>query len=539
MPMEDKTRYHAEAWSDALDEKVIALRKRWLDFSPEDELLVQEIDQLLHENIDPLIEDMYAHFLSFEKTRSFFPDQATLERAQNAQKRYFLRLCQGNYDRDYVAQRLVVGETHYRIGLDPTWYLGAYNRVFAWCRQLVHERYKDDFEKGMEVIGALTRLVFFDMGLAIEAYSIAKEDAIKRQRDAIRELETERRVANNILRDAPVGIIQLNNILNFIECNHEFLCMASLANREEAVGKPLAEICPYLDLAVLQQVIQTSQPHKRVAEYTNLTREHNASPTYFDWAVWPVRDAQGEITDLVATFTDATDRVMLHQQREDFVATLTHDLKTPILAANRAIKLLLEGDFGKVEESQQRILETIHQSNESMYKMVQTLLDVYRYESGLKSLNISAIDLGEMASNMVEEFNPLAQSRGITLEAKLPDKPSTAMCDEGEIRRVMQNLVDNALKFTPSGGRISLRVSQTGSLTSVSIEDSGKGIPDEDKPKLFQRFWAAASSGRYYASTGLGLYLCRKIIELHGGTLSVDSTVGKGSTFHFNIPNGS
>lgn len=535
--MEDKSQYQAEAWSSALDEKVIALRKRWLDLSPEDEALVQEIDQLLHENIDPLIEDMYGHFLSFDETRVFFPDDATLQRAQMAQKRYFLRLCQGNYDRDYVAERLAVGQTHYRIGLDPTWYLGAYNRVFAWCRKLVAQKYKDNPDKYLEVIAALTRLVFFDMGLAIEAYSIAKEDAIRRQRDAITELETERRATKNILQDAPVGIIQLDDKLFLLECNREFLNIVDVQDRETIAGKAMSEICPYLNLQIFQSVVSTGEPYKNIAEFINMSRQPRTGPTYFDWAVWPVRSADGKITGLVATFTDATDRVLLHQQREDFVATLTHDLKTPILAANRAIKLLIEGDFGKVEESQQRILETIHQSNDSMYKMVQTLLDVYRYDSGLKKLNIVETDVCGLACTLVDELTHLAKTRGIELQTDLQTGCRAIQADDAEIRRVLQNLMDNALKFTPSGGRITVHVRQNEDSTTIAVEDTGKGITDEDKPKLFQRFWAAASSGRYYASTGLGLYLCRKIVELHGGNIWVDSTLGKGSTFHFRLAN--
>lgn len=535
--MEDKTVYQAEAWSSALDESVIELRKRWLDFSKADEALVQEVNDLIHQNIDPLIEDMYAHFLTFEETRKFFPDDTILRRAQVAQKRYFLRLCQGNYDAEYVAERLAVGQTHYRIGLDPTWYLGAYNRVFGWCRSLVREKYGNDIDSYLRVIGALTRLIFFDMGLAIEAYSIAKENAIRRQRDAITELETQRRVTQNIVQDAPVGIIQLNPNLAIVECNNKFLSIVGLHDRQDVVGQPLLAICPYLNVQILNEVKTTRSPFNRIAEYVNLSKEESPPPRYFDWAVWPVVSGDGQEVDLVATFSEATDRVLLHQQREDFVATLTHDLKTPILAANRAIKLLIEGDFGNVEDSQQRILETIHQSNESMYQMVQTLLDVYRYDSGLKNLTIVQADLSAMALNMVAELTPLATTRGITLSTEVPEAPRPVPCDDVEVRRVLQNFVDNALKFTPAGGSILVRVQQTAAFTTVSVEDTGRGISDEDKPKLFQRFWAAASSGRYYASTGLGLYLCRKIVELHGGTIWVDSELGKGSKFHFRLLN--
>jgi PAS domain S-box-containing protein len=532
--MDDKRLTEPSTWSEALNESTIELRKRWLNFSPADEELVQEVDVLIRENVDLLIDAMYSHFLSFQQTRVFFPDDATLRRAQQAQKAYFVRLCKGNYDRDYVAQRLAVGDTHYRIGLDPTWYLGAYNQVMDWCRKLVQQKYTDDFEKYMQVIAALTRLVFFDMGLAIEAYSIAKESAIRRQRDAIAELETQRRVTNSILQDAPVGIIQLDDKLHFIAANLEFLAMTGLKEDSEVIGQPVESVIPYLDRQVLQAVL-AGEPYKRIAEYLNLSQKQNPSPAYYDWTAWPMRAADGDITGLVATFSDATDRVLLHQQREDFVATLTHDLKTPILAANRAIKLLMDGDFGPVVQDQQRILETIHQSNESMYKMVQTLLDVYRYDSGLKNLSLSETDACEMVRSFVDEFRPLAESRGINLSYEAPRDCINVMCDATEIRRVIQNFVDNAMKFTAAGGAIKVQIDQDKFATTIAVKDTGKGIAEEDKPKLFQRFWAAASSGRYYASTGLGLYLCRKIVELHGGTIWVESQLGKGSTFAFRL----
>lgn len=536
--MEDKSFTHQSVWTDALSERVIELRKQWLSLTDEDVKLVKEFDPIIEANIDPLIADMYDHFLSFEQTSLFFPDQATLKRAQDAQKRYFLKLCKGVYDKDYVTERLAVGDTHYRIGLDPTWYLGAYNRVLSWCRKLVRENFGHDPEKYFQTIAALTRLVFFDMGLAIEAYSIAKETAIRRQRDAISELETERRVTRGILEDAPLGIIRLDTTLTCVEANRIFLEMIDAEESSDTVnGVQLSEMLPFVDPAVFEEVARTGIPYRKNAEYLNLTKLDPAPPTYFDWAVWPVKDAAGDIYGLVATFTDATNRVLLQQQREDFVATLTHDLKTPILAANRAIKLLMEGDFGPVEESQERVLETIYQSNDAMYKMVQTLLDVYRYDSGVKTLSMTQANLSEVVAQMVSELRPLAGSRGIGLEMSVPETAKPIMCDIAEIRRVVQNLLDNALKFTGSGGKILISVDHEDGRTEVSVKDTGKGISEEDKPKLFQRFWAAASSGRYYASTGLGLYLCRKIVEFHGGRIWVDSTIGKGSTFHFTLPN--
>jgi PAS domain S-box-containing protein len=227
--------------------------------------------------------------------------------------------------------------------------------------------------------------------------------------------------------------------------------------------------------------------------------------------------------------------VQLTQQREDFVVTLTHDLKTPVVAANRAIKQMIEGDFGALQSQQTEILSTILESNDAMYRLLATLLDVYRYESGARQLFIAKNDLSITIKQLIQQFQPIAKSRSIDLEEHCPEGTVAVPCDVDEIRRVIQNLIDNALKFTPPGGRVKVKIEQIPHETTISVEDSGTGISDEDRPKLFERFWSPAVSGRRYASTGLGLYLCRKIVDLHGGHIWCDTKLGLGSTFYFTI----
>lgn len=512
----------------------IAMRKLWLNFSAEEEALLADLHDLMSESVDPLIDDMYAHFLSFPQTRKFFPDEETLRRAQASQKAYFLRLTEGNYDEEYVRDRLRVGTVHYRIGLDPKWYLGAYNRILTWMRRLVADKYKDDFEKHIRMVTALSRLIFFDMELAIDSYFVAKENAIRQQTQAINDLETERRVTKSILEDAPIGFARLDFGLRISECNSEFAEMVDVVGIDNIIGRSLFELSPHLPREKFLNVLNTEEPYRGTSEALNMSGISRI-PGYFDWAVWPVKALGGEVRGLIAVFSSATDRVLLQQQREDFVATLTHDLKTPILAANRAIKLLIDGDFGMVQDSQARILETIHQSNEALYKLVQTLLDVYRYDSGAKKLVLAHHDVAGMLKQLVVGLEPLANSKNVRVVAVVPAVPTDVLCDVEELRRVLQNLIDNALKFTPTGGSIEVTMRQAASVTEFTVVDTGKGISDADKPKLFQRFWQAAGSGRYYASTGLGLYLCRKIVELHGGQISCESKLGEGSSFTFTV----
>lgn len=518
-----------------LSREEIELRKRWLEFGPQDEQLISELDKLIAGQSKVLIDDMYRHFLSFSETASFFPDEETLNRAKTAQRAYFERLTKGDYNEEYVKDRLRVGSTHYRIDLDPKWYLGAYNRVMQWLSDVLLNNLAADPTKLLKVLSACRKIVFFDMGLAIETYVQAKEAAIRAHIDTLQELQTEKKVTKSILENAPIGIVRLSEDLFCLECNQKFLEMAEVTQRETILGQHISKFAPGLPMKVFEDVLSTGQAFEATAEQLNFVANVQPAHAHFDWAVWPVKDNSGNIVGLVAKFTNASDRMLVQQQREDFVATLTHDLKTPILAANRAVKLLMDGDFGAVSDEQTQILQTIHDSNSSLYKLVLTLLDVYRYDSGAKELSIAPVDLSATINHLAAELRPLAQAQRIELTVVVPEKSLSVFCDEEEIRRVIQNLLDNALKYTASNGAITVLMEQTDEHTLISIKDTGKGISEEDQPKLFQRFWQAAASGRYYASTGLGLYLCRKIVEKHNGRIWCQSQQGKGSTFQFTI----
>ncbi len=521
-----------------LSKEEIELRKRWLEFSSQDEEILAELDKYVSGHIKELIDDMYRHFLSFSETASFFPDEEILNRAKSAQYSYFERLTKGNYNEDYVKDRFRVGTTHYRIDLDPKWYLGAYNRIMQWLSNVVFERLADDPEKIRLLLSAFRKIVFFDMGIAIETYIQAKESAIRAHMSTLNELHTEKKVTKSILENAPIGIVRLGEDLICLESNQKFLEMAGIGDGITIMGQHLSEFAPGLPRDIFERVLSTGQAFEIMADPLNFNSIKQSLPVHFDWAVWPVKDNSGKTIGLVAKFTNASDRMMLQQQREDFVATLTHDLKTPILAANRAVKLLMDGDFGPVSDEQSHILQTIHDSNSSLYNLVLTLLDVYRYDSGAKELNIAPADLSGTINHLAAELRPLAQAQSIELTIVLPEKSRPVRCDEEEIRRVVQNLLDNALKYTSSGGAITIYMEQSEEETLIGVKDTGKGISLEDQPKLFQRFWQAAGSGRYYASTGLGLYLCRKIVERHNGRIWCQSVPGEGSLFQFTIKHG-
>lgn len=173
-----------------IDDQEVARRKEFLQFGEEDERALQGLREIARKYAEPVIEDFYRHILSFEETRSYFRDPDVLERVKRLQKEYFLRLTEGEYGRDYVANRLRIGTIHERINLAPKWYLGMYNHYLRLVANRLLEAFAKEPAKALTSFLALMKLVFLDIGLAVDTYVDARETTMRKQQEAIRELST-------------------------------------------------------------------------------------------------------------------------------------------------------------------------------------------------------------------------------------------------------------------------------------------------------------------------------------------------------------
>jgi signal transduction histidine kinase len=224
------------------------------------------------------------------------------------------------------------------------------------------------------------------------------------------------------------------------------------------------------------------------------------------------------------------------QQREDFIATLTHDLKTPIVGANMVLTALLDGTVGELQPAQAEIIGKLRTSNQALLKMIQNLLEVYKYESGTESLRFDGANLADIVKFCADDVRPLTDSKRIVLDIFCSKPELLLICDEYAIKRVLINLLSNAVKFTPEGGHISVRAFEDSNLARVMVQDTGRGINADDRQKLFQRFWQGEPGRRYSAGTGLGLYFCYNVVKAHGGKIVCDSEPGQGTTFTIDLP---
>lgn len=173
-----------------IDDAEVARRKEFLDFREEDAQALKELGDVARKYADPVIEEFYRHVMSFEETRAFFRDPKVLERVKRLQREYFLRLTEGDYGPDYVANRLRIGTVHERINLAPKWYLGMYNFYLRLVATRLTEAFPDDPGKALSLFLRLMKLVFLDIGLAVDTYIYARESTMRKQQEAIRELST-------------------------------------------------------------------------------------------------------------------------------------------------------------------------------------------------------------------------------------------------------------------------------------------------------------------------------------------------------------
>ncbi|MFQ4146562.1 hybrid sensor histidine kinase/response regulator [Chlorogloeopsis sp. ULAP02] len=231
------------------------------------------------------------------------------------------------------------------------------------------------------------------------------------------------------------------------------------------------------------------------------------------------------------------ERDEIARQREDFVSRLTHDLRTPLVAADRMLMLFHEGALGQLSSQMQEVITIMARSNSNLLTMVNTLLEVYRFEAGRKALAFQPVNLAQLLKEVAGELTPLAQQKGLAVNLDLCEEltTSTVIGDRLELHRLFTNLIGNAIKFTDTGSVTVSLTPSTNSSESVTIKvaDTGVGIPPEEQTTLFERF---RQGSHKRSGSGLGLYLSRRIVEIHKGTIEVDSEVGKGSIFIVNLP---
>jgi len=226
------------------------------------------------------------------------------------------------------------------------------------------------------------------------------------------------------------------------------------------------------------------------------------------------------------------ERDEIARQRADFVSRLTHDLRTPLVAADRMLGLFQQEALGPLAPEMREAIDIMARSNRNLLDMVNTLLEVYRYEAGRKTLSFTEVDLRALLDEVMAELRPLAEEKQLTLAQHCEVEAVVVRGDRLELRRVLTNLIGNAIKFTDTGS-VTARLSASEHAAVVTIRDTGPGIAADERATVFERF----RHGKHRNSgSGLGLHLSRRILDQHDGTIALDSEVGEGSCFTVQLP---
>jgi two-component system phosphate regulon sensor histidine kinase PhoR len=282
-------------------------------------------------------------------------------------------------------------------------------------------------------------------------------------------------------------------------------------------------VCPFRRVvATGESLIQTAFPAKRK-----------------DVTIWisgSLSPLDGDGTNgVVATLRDVTTSREVEDLESDFVSIVSHELRGPLTALKGFVQTLIRKGDELPDETKKDFLETINQQADRLNQLVEDLLNVSRIEARRLQMKIVPVDLEERVKRLVDEFQTKWGHHDIVTD-RAPDLPKVP-ADEKKIDEILINLLDNAVKYSPGGGRVTVLLQQVDDDVQVSVEDSGIGIAPEDAARLFQKFHRIATpQTREIGGTGLGLYIVKHLVEAQGGRIWVTSAPGRGSTFTFTLP---
>jgi PAS domain S-box-containing protein len=360
-------------------------------------------------------------------------------------------------------------------------------------------------------------------------------EARQRMEYETQRVRTEQQITQAIVEHSPMGILRLTTNMSIAEANPTF-CEQFKLDLAANQGRHVLNVLPWLPEELIA-AMQKGLPY-RVDDFEIPRKFKPQVRRWWEFTTWPVKDDNDNVTGALFVSTDVTERKILEEQRQEFIGTLAHDLQTPVIASDRALELLIDRLKDRIEPDVIKLAKMLRDNNQNLLRMIQGLLEVYHFEAGAKELYFDKVNLPQLVTICVNEINPLAEKLGRRIKTELGSKDQTVWADRTALRRLITNLLDNAVKYSKEGGVIEAVVSSDPGDSQVLFEviDYGIGISKEDQKRLFERFWHGSEHKSYKTSSGLGLYLCRQIVEAHGGTIVCESKLGKMTKFTVSLP---
>ena len=365
-------------------------------------------------------------------------------------------------------------------------------------------------------------------GDALEALAISMNETAARLDRTIRTLTEERNLSAAILVSMVEGVAVVNSTERLLFANQGFAEILELDAPPKS-GSALVEIVRQTELLEAVREVLGGQPRVEAEIVTGTLRQR-----FFAVTVASVRAA--ETSGAVIVLHDITDLRKLERVRRDFVANVSHEFKTPLTAIQGFAETLLAG---ALDDPQNRIrfLEIIVEHSRRLARLTDDLLKLSKMDADRLDLEIRRISVTSFVQSCVETTQRPAAEKNLRISVNLQESVPDIAADRRRLAEVLQNLLDNAIQYTPSGGQILVSTSADEDEVTFTVSDTGIGIPRADQPRIFERFYRVdVARSREVGGTGLGLSIAKHLVEAHGGRIWVDSEVGRGSKFHFTVP---
>ena len=335
-----------------------------------------------------------------------------------------------------------------------------------------------------------------------------------------------------LVRALPLGVVMLDRRLRVRFANRAAAAIFGF-ERSRARGTHLIAAIPSIELEQRAQAALRGELASTPIHVTGKTVSRSYAVSLYPLAPEAQGEERPEVTGVLLVAEDQTELLALERARQEFLTNVSHELRTPLAS----IKLMLETVSDSAdEEAAKTFLPQVLGQVDRLTTLVQRLLEQARVESGELVLQPAEIDLEEVARPIVQSFGPQAAGKDVNLELHVV-RPAIVEADEQRLSQVFVNLIDNALRFTPPGGAVTLTLDVADGHAVIRITDTGMGIPYKDLPYVFERFYVAERSRtRGVSGAGLGLSIVKQIVEAHRGSVSVESTLTSGTTFIVRIP---
>ncbi|PIQ86206.1 MAG: hypothetical protein COV74_05890 [Candidatus Omnitrophica bacterium CG11_big_fil_rev_8_21_14_0_20_45_26] len=309
--------------------------------------------------------------------------------------------------------------------------------------------------------------------------------------------------------------------------------------KEEVIGKSLTSQQKEEQLISLAESAEGKEEKE-----IRLNSKNESTQRVLRQSTAVIENEAGQTMGMVSVLTDVTKQKELEELKTKFISNVTHELRTPLAAIKESVNLFLDRMLGELTPEQEKVLGITRRNIQRLSRLIDGVLDISKLESGRMELKAAEFELSDLITQNVSSFDAWANSKVVTLETKLPEGKLKMTADNDMLSQVITNLIGNALKFTPQGGKITVEVKQvplsdadSTPALQFNVIDNGPGISAADQKKIFEKFsQGSAKPVDKISGTGLGLSISREIVHLHGGRIWVTSQEGMGSCFSFVVP---